>query len=89
MCVFFIFRNLFEFTEKQKKKMKFIILLSLLASVFASLSQKEDISLSNMTFPILADSKEPLQISRSSIISRAQDWVNRAIPYSQTDYTGA
>jgi hypothetical protein len=28
------------------------------------------------------------KITRDEIISRAQDWVNRRIPYSQTDRTG-
>jgi hypothetical protein len=41
-----------------------------------------------MTFPALTKEEGNLKISRNDIINRAQDWVNRAIPYSQTDYTG-
>lgn len=31
--------------------------------------------------------EKPVSISPDEIIARAQDWVNRAVPYSQSDYT--
>ena len=34
------------------------------------------------------DAETLVDISRSTVISRAQDWVNRKIPYSQSKTTG-
>ncbi len=35
----------------------------------------------------LREMNATLSISRDTIIARAQDWVNRAVPYSQSAYT--
>lgn len=63
------------------------VLTLLFATVQASLTKYEDISL-NVKFNS-SELFKPVSISRDTIINRCQDWVNRGIPYSQTSYTGA
>lgn len=81
--------------------MKFIALLAVLAT--SSLAREYDLTeteggkfltneggvlAGNSTLPFVDDEKL-VGISRSDVIARAQDWVNRKIPYSQSATTGA
>ncbi len=81
--------------------MKISVLLTLLAtSAFAreyDLTQTEGgkfltnegaVLAGNSTLPVVADDEKLVSISRSDVIARAQDWVNRKVPYSQSATTG-
>jgi hypothetical protein len=86
----FVLHISFDTTEKDNPIMfHLIVLLSLAvaAVVQGSLTKMEDPALNfkfNETVPV----KGNVAISRDTIISRAQNWVDRAIPYSQSDQTG-
>jgi hypothetical protein len=86
----FVLHIAFDTTEKDNPIMfHLIVLLSLavVAVVQGSLTKMEDPALNfkfNETVPV----KGNVATSRDTIISRAQNWVDRAIPYSQSDQTG-
>jgi cell wall-associated NlpC family hydrolase len=59
-----------------------LVYVFLFAFFTAALAMPADLRESNGT-----DFKNSGGISRDTIIARAQDWVNRRVPYSQSDYT--